>query len=508
MEDAEGVLASALQAIAHRGEPKGFARVKHWPSAAVALGSNRLPIVGTSSGGQPMSSPVGRYHIVFNGEVFNFRDVLARLGDDGGPLPKAPDSDTAVLAAAIERWGPADAVRELAWEGAFLCVDDLTGELWAGRDHLGIKPLYWARTDHGYLWASEIKALVSHAVSPIEPLPPGTLARMPLRDTRPPEVSTWWRAADHCAVDVDAPVTADRAKKLSDRLLQLMTEAVQERVPEEPYAVTLSGGVDSSLILRLAHSAQSQVTAYLLHTDGSPDAPYARSLCERLGIPLVTVQATPPEVLCDSLPDVVHAVESWEWQVVNHAAPMLALHRAIKANGHRVVLTGEGADELFLGYTDPTGPAQNPAELADERLRRVLDLHRTNCRRLDRMSMRETLECRVPFLDRRVAEFALGLPPSLAVRDGINKWVLRQAASRVLPREVAFRKKISFARGVGYDYGAGARASVFGPLPEDVHETIPAEWRAAARYPAERVFLRHFLANGYGNATYLRRGSR
>jgi asparagine synthase (glutamine-hydrolysing) len=500
------LLTDVLGAIRHRGQPDCGHQVSDLPTAATALGANRLAIVGADAGHQPVLSPGGRLAVVFNGEVFNHGALARELGVAGSGQPALgrtlPESDTAVLAAAIERWGPRGAVERLVWEGAFVCVDTRTGELWAGRDHLGIKPLYWTLTRDATVWASEIKALVPHASETIEPLPPGSLAC--LRPGRPvdPVVTTWWRPEEYASPGGPA---AREPAEVVDQLSALVRDAVTARVPEGGYAVALSGGVDSSLVLRLAIEANERATAYVLGHPGSPDLPYARRLCDQLGVPLVAVPAAAPGELLDQLPEVIRTVETWEWHVVNHAAPMTALMAAIRADGHRVVLTGEGADELFAGYGQPAGsPAAG--HLASERLDRLRHLHRTNCRRLDRIGMAATIECRVPLLDRSLTEFALGVDEGWLRRDGSDKWVLREVAARVLPDRFALRRKLSFARGVGYQYSPTGSASVFGTVAAGA--ALPPAWTGLARYPVERAFLGQFLAHGYGKASYLRSRSR
>lgn len=499
--DRHRLLCRLLSDLEHRGQPSHRYEIGDLPSWRIRLGTNRLAIVAPQCGKQPMTSPLGHYQLAFNGEVFNHRELAAALWASGGYGGAPPDSDTGVLAAAIEHWGPVAAMRKLAWEGAFVCVDLRDGTLWAGRDHLGIKPLYHTRTGHTQMWASEIKALVAHADGEISPVPPGTVVRYPYGQDEPPEIFTWWRPEDQ--PEVHGP--DDNVDKIVDRLLSLVCNAVRVRVPQESYAVALSGGVDSSLVLRLAQEVNPRVTAYTLSRPDSPDLPYAIDLCRMLGVTLVEVPAPTPEQLARQLPEVIRAVETWEWHVINHAAPMLALMSTIRRDGHRVVLTGEGADELFCGY-GPPDPTPDPADVRAERLDRIRHLHRTNCRRLDRMGMRSTLECRVPFLDRELTDYALSLHPAWMLRNGQRKWVLRSVAARVLPVDFAWRSKLSFARGVGYRYSAETVPTVFGAI--SCEDAISPEWAEAPRYPAERVFLRHFLNCGYGRARYLQARSR
>ncbi|WP_101254347.1 asparagine synthetase B family protein [Streptomyces barkulensis] len=493
---------SILHAMAHRGHHRAGRRTADRAEWATTLGTNRLPIVGHAAGDQPVLSPRGRYLVAFNGEVFNYQELSRRLGEADRSYAGLPDSDTAVLAAAIEHWGPEAATPELVWEGAYLCLDTESGVLWAARDHLGIKPLYWTAANDTVLWASEIRALTPHATGTVEPVAPGSLLRWAPPGTGAPTTTTWWAPEEHSPLPENEGASADAENKEETvlRLGELLREAVRARTPRTPYAVALSGGLDSSLILRLAHEANDQVTAYVLNRPDSPDLPYAEELCRLLDVPLVRVTASETTQLYKRLPEVIRTVETWEWQVVNHAAPMSDLMGAIQADGHRVVLTGEGADELFCGYGQPVA---SDGTLQSERLARVRNLHRTNCRRLDRMGMQATLECRVPFLDRTVTEFALGLHSRWMVRDGRNKWVLRAMAHGVLPQRIAERKKLSFARGVGYEYSPQTVSSVFGALQDD-EAVLPAEWAQLPRYPSERLFLRHFLDCGYGAARYLR----
>jgi asparagine synthase (glutamine-hydrolysing) len=491
------LLSRLLQGLAHRGLPECQDESDDIPACRVGLGTNRLAIVAPEAGRQPVTAPHGRYRLIFNGEVFNHRALAAQLWGAGGYTCQPPFSDTAVLAAAIERWGPVAAVRRLVWEGAFICIDLAAGTLWAGRDHLGIKPLYYARVGSGWAWASEIKTLVPWTEGDIIPIPPGSVARLPGESGNQPEFITWWRPGDQA----ECNGTSTSAEEVTGQVMELVRQAVIARVPGDRYAVALSGGVDSSLILRLAHEINANVTAYVLRRPSSPDLPYATSLCQALGVPLVEVQAPDPLEVQAAVPETVRSVESWEWHVVNHAAPMMTLSEAIRADGHRVVLAGEGADELFAGY-GAVSAGQTPDQIRAERLARVSGLHRTNCRRLDRIGMRSTLEFRVPFLDRSLTEYALGLHPGWLVRDGTRKWILRATASRVLPPQIAWRAKLSFARGAGYQYPAGNAANSFSE--PDRADQMPADWADLPRFPAERVFLRHFLSQGYGRASYLR----
>ena len=490
-------LHTVLAQIEHRGLAGTRYETAPQDASGWTLGTHRLPIVAPAVARQPAWSPARRYLVAFNGEVFNHPELAGVLGARGS-TPNVPASDTSVLAAAIEHWGPVAAVGHLVWEGAFLCLDTTTGELWAGRDHLGIKPLYRAEFANGTAFASEVKALVGlPGCTRVAPVAPGTVQTNNATVGLVAE-HTWWSPGHSPGPADPGPTDPDAA---ATEVLDLLRRSVHLRVPREGrYAIALSGGLDSSLILRLAVETGRVPDAYVLHGPGSTDLPYARNLCERLGVPLVEVPADSAAGLRGALPNTIRSLETWEWHVVNHAAPMDRLAAAIHADGHRVALSGEGADELFLGY-DRTSSADAPEV---EQRRRTTGLHRTNCRRLDRMGMAHQVEFRVPFLDRALTDRALSLHSGLLVRDGVSKPILRRAAAEVLPADFVQRGKLSLARGVGYDYAPGDHPTVFGSLDQAAAlATLPATFGTLARYPAERVFLRHFLDNSYDKADYL-----
>lgn len=490
-------LGGILARIAHRGLASTSHEMVPEQPHGWALGTNRLPIVEPLTGRQPVLSPAGRFLVSMNGEVFNYRELAAELAGQGCPPCAADASDTHVLAAALEHWGVERTLRRLVWEGAFLALERGTGTVWAVRDHLGIKPLYRAEFEAGLAFASEIKALLDlPGCGRVQPVYPGTVERFDRRGDLV-GASTWWSPRGR----VVRRHTPDHARR---ELLDLLRAAVHRRVPRDvPYAIALSGGLDSAAVLRLAVETGHVPHAYVLHRPNSQDLRYAQLLCQELDVPLTQVPGMSTDALREHLPEVVSAVETWEWQVVNHAAPMLPLTAAIHADGHRVVLSGEGADELFLGYAraDTSLPAK------EEQVERIAALHRTNCRRLDRMGMRDQLEFRVPFLDRAVTDWALTLPPDHLVRDGTTKWILREALRDLLPPEIVDRPKLSMARGAGYEYSA-AVPTVFGPLSDSSRDDDHPLLGELPRYPAERVFLKHFIRIGYDRADYLLTQSR
>ncbi|HXM56037.1 MAG TPA: asparagine synthase-related protein, partial [Candidatus Dormibacteraeota bacterium] len=487
-----------LERIEHRGAPGhryGLLDVPRW---GVALGVHRLPIVGGGAGAQPARSASGGLVLAFNGEVYRYRSLALRL-----PAVRSDPcaGDTAVLAELLDRPEPLRALESLDWEGAFVALDTVRGRLLAARDHLGIKPLYWSRTRAGdLLVSSELKAFLAvDGVERIEVVPPGAFLELAL-DAPDASWSETRYAEVGCAEDPDLAGLDEESLLglLRDRLLA----AVAARVPSFPYAVALSGGVDSAAVLALAARCGSPVTAYAAGNPRSPDLPHARRLCRELGVPLVEVPAPDEDALAARLTSTIWRVETWEWPVITHSLAMDELAAAAAADGHRVVLSGEGSDELFGGYWRDRVPA--PAELHAERSRRLSELHRTNCRRLDRIGMAHTLEFRVPFLARPVTDLARRLPTGLLVRGGLTKWALRYAVRDLVGDEIAFRPKLTMATGMGYRYGShlagrGLLADRLAPSPGQIEEP----WASLPRSEGERHLLQLFLSLGFGSARYL-----
>ena len=488
-----------LRRIEHRGAPGTCHEAAHATEAAVHLGTNRLPIVGGASGRQPVRSRSGALIAVHNGEVYNYRELAAELGLPG----EVATSDTAVLVELVEARGVAAALRALRWEGVLVVADERTGTVVAARDHLGIKPLYVVRTGDVTVFGSEIKALLGvPGTGAISEVPPGSFATV-VGGKGVPVMETWWAIGEQVATGAQACAAA-----AADDIARAVRAAVHARVPDEPYAVMLSGGLDSSLVLAHALERSRDVTAFVLFREGSPDVAAARALCRDLGVELVEVPGSDPSTLWQDAGDVVGTVESWEWHVVNHAAPMLPLMSTIAAAGLRVVLTGEGADELFVGYTergDDGAPLTDADALDKRRVQRLLALHRTNCQRLDRMSMHRTLECRVPFLDVAVIEAAFRYAAVDHVAQGRTKRLLRDAARLVLPAYITDRDKLSFARGAGYEYDHVRGGGVF-RMPDATGQQ-DADAKAEVfpyRFPVERALVDHFVRHGYDRADFMR----
>ena len=440
------------------------------------LGHTRLAIVDLPGGTQPIRSDDG-WWVVANGEIYNHAELRGRLAADGRRLHTASDSEVALHAVAA--WGT-EGVRELRGMFAF-CVVGPDGRVVLARDPLGIKPLYWARRGDRVVVASELGAFPEAYRGDVEEFPPGHT----------------WTPDEGLRAFVDLhtdPVGRGEATEpflTRGQAVAAIREAVvaavrQRMMADVPLGVFLSGGLDSSIIAAvMAREAAPGATirSFSAGTADSPDLVAARHVAEHLGLEHHERVYTDEEVL-DVLPEVVRATESFEPSLVRSAVPNYLLSE-LAARHVKVVLTGEGADELFAGYHHLRGLP--PDELREELVRGVDVLHHLNLQRADRVSMAHGLEARVPFLALEVLAVAQRVPVEwkLLGDDGQpraqEKALLREAFSGWLPDEVLWRRKEQFGDGSGTAAVMARRAASLVP---DV------SWRAAGELdglPAART---------------------
>jgi asparagine synthetase B (glutamine-hydrolysing) len=380
--------------------------------------------------------------------------------------------------------------------GVVLIAEPRRGRVTVARDPVGVRPFHLTRTAGGLvLGASQLAGLAACGdVEHIEVLAPGHRAVL-----------------DGATIDVQPCAAAPGDEHLGGelggagyrQLRSAVAEAVRARVPDGDYAVLLSGGLDSSTVLVLARAVNPRVRAVTVAAAGSPDACYARRLTDALDVPLEIVDAPPEAELLAGLDDMVARVETWESQVLTHAFPTWTALSALSGR-IRVVLTGEGSDELFGGYRSGR---ESDAESRRHRLRELGNLHRTSCQRLDRLGAGAGLDVRLPFLAPAVVRTALALPSHALYRQGLSKWALREAMRADLPDYVLDRPKLTFARGAGYRYGRqAAGAGLLADRFDGRVETGQPEGDLFDRLAVgalERHTLRRFLELRFGKATYL-----
>lgn len=413
------------------------------PGANVAMQTRRLWIVDREGAGQPQASFDGKILVSFNGEIYNhaaLRDELTAMG-----VPFRTHSDTEVLANAVRAWG-VGALAKLVGMYAFVAYEVDTGEFLAVRDPFGVKPLYVIQNGERFLFCSEIAPLLQASpTGDVLLLPPG-----------------FFLTKKHCARyrSVLLPPAPQKVPADAKALDAALAAAVRLRLPPDlPVAVMFSGGIDSTLLAHYARQVDSAIPGYFVGDAASPDYPYAAEYAERSGFDLRLV---PIESGAEGMPALLArtaaVAESFEPSLVRSAVCSLLVSERIHADGFRVALCGEGADEMFCGYA-PHAMAFAVGEEAGRQVRRecIELMHRVCLQRVDRCSMRYQLETRVPFLDPEVVAFADGLEVSSLVADGGAAGPRVKAALRQLydlypdqlPASIRDRSKILFSDGAG-----------------------------------------------------------
>jgi asparagine synthase (glutamine-hydrolysing) len=417
-----------LERLAHRGpDDRGAVQVDgSW------LGHRRLSIVDVGGGRQPLCTADESAWLVGNGEVYNHEEVRARLGD----RELLTTSDNEVALHLIDERG-VGGLAELSGMFAFVMAGR-DGRFVAARDPVGIKPLYWARRNGAVRFASEMHAFDPEWQASVEPFPPGC-------SWTPEDGVQRFASAVPAARE---PVTG-REELLTGTRETLVRAVRQQMMGDVNVGVFLSGGLDSSLVAaiasRIANERGRRLQTFAVGTEASPDLAAARTVAEHLGCDHVEVTYTAAEAL-ESLPNVVRAIESFDPGLVRSAVPNYMLARTTRQHV-KVVLTGEGADELFAGY-DYMREFTDDHALHAELERTVRSLHNLNLQRCDRVTMAHAVEARVPFLDRNVIAWALRIPPG--EKQGMpEKRLLREAFTGWLPDELLWRAKAEFGDGSG-----------------------------------------------------------
>ena len=467
-----GIGTRMLERLEHRG-PDGT-DTRHVGSAW--LGHTRLSIVDVAGGDQPLPDHLRGRWVVCNGEIYNHEVLRDDL--DVTFLTRS-DSEVALH---VSTDGP-DGVAQLHGMFAF-CVADDDGGFLAARDRLGVKPLYWARMDGLVAFASELQAFDLRWRPHVETFPPGHAWTPRLGLVRYGEITEETREyADHDqarAAIRDALVAGVRRRMMAD----------------VPVGVFLSGGLDSSLVAaimaREARRDESTVHSFAAGTEDSSDLAAARVVADHLGLSHHERIYTADEVV-EVLPTVVASIESFEPSLVRSAVPNYLLSE-LAAEKVKVVLTGEGADELFAGY-DHLRDIAEADDLRLELIRSVEGLHHLNLQRCDRVTMAHGLEARVPFLDLDLIAVAQRVPIEwkLPGEEGQEKRILRQAFEGWLPDEILWRRKEQFGDGSGTTQVMADRAAEL--APDDDWESVRVPGLPAARSREElgyqRVFATH-----------------
>ncbi len=431
-----------LNRLVHRG-PDGEGSIE---IAGNWLGHRRLSIVDVEGGMQPLKTKSGDLVMVGNGEIYNHEEIRETLPQDR--FTTRSDNEVALHLFDIE--GP-DAFSELHGMYAFIIAGE-DGRFVAARDPVGIKPLYWARWNGNVRFASELGAYDEDWQPHVEAFPPGhywtpesglvCFATAVPRDME--ELEQFEGPSEP-----GAPIPDSILKRVRDQLIETVEGQMMGDVP---VGVFLSGGLDSNLIAAIAHrwyeKRGEKLKTFAVGLEDSPDLKAARAVAEYLGTEHYESIYTSEDAL-RILPEVVRVIENFDPSLVRSAVPNYILAK-FAAQYVKVVLTGEGADEIFAGY-EYFEDFETEEDLHTELIRTIEGLHNLNLQRGDRVTMAHGLEARVPFLELGMIELGLALPAGwkLAGEGQPEKRLLRQAFDGWLPEDFLWRKKAQFGDGSG-----------------------------------------------------------
>lgn len=393
----------------------------------------RLAINGGLEGLQPIEH--NNKWVVANAEIYNYLE----LGGEEGL------SDCEVILPTIEEYGLSRACELFRGDFAFVYTDGV--DTWAARDSVGVRPLFYCRHSKGIAFASEAKALL-HFQRRVDVFPPGHLY-----DSRLDKFICWspnyWPSP---RLDTDDEF-------VQSQIRHLLTEAVDLRVHAgRPVGFFLSGGLDSSIVAALGAKKLGKIKTFSVGLEGAPDLLAAREMAKFIDSDHTEVLFTVNEGL-KALKEVIWHLETYDTTTIRASVPMYLLSKYIKENTDiRVVLSGEGSDELFGGYLY-FHSAPNVDKFRTETNRLVQDVHMFDVLRADRTTAAHGLELRVPFFDRDVIDYAMdGFSTELKMpKDGYEKYLLRKAFEDILPREIAWRQKNGMSDAVGYEWATALR---------------------------------------------------
>ncbi|MBU79694.1 MAG: asparagine synthase B [Flavobacteriales bacterium] len=465
------------------------------------IAHERLAIVDPTSGQQPLLSDDGSLILAVNGEIYNHEELRHDYVSDYKFKTK---SDCEVIIPLFKEMGP-DFINHLNGIFAFALYDNKTSDYFIARDHMGIIPLYmgWDKDGTFYV-ASELKSLEG-ICGKIELFPPGYY--LTSSDKEPVK---WYDRewSEYENIKNNQTSIEDLHDALSDAVhRQLMSDV--------PYGVLLSGGLDSSITSALAKKFSSkriesndkksawwpQLHSFSVGLEGSPDLKAAKLVADHIGTIHHEVKFTIQEGL-DAIREVIYHLETYDVTTIRASTPMFLMARAIKSLGIKMVLSGEGADELFGGYLY-FHKAPSARDFHEETVRKLNKLHQYDCLRANKSLAAWGIEGRVPFLDKEFIDVAMRLNPKdkMITPERMEKWVLRKAFESYLPESIVWRQKEQFSDGVGYSWIDTLKKTVEENISDNMIEN--AHFRFPTQTPQNKeefyyreIFEDHFPSDG------------
>ncbi len=434
-----------------------------YSDAHCILMHERLSIVDVEHGAQPLYDTKTKRVLAVNGEIYNHKELEKKLSNSHD---FQTNSDCEVLLYLYDEFG-ADFLNEIDGIFAFSLYDPNTKDYFVARDHIGIIPLYIGWDENGVTYvASEMKSIESYCEK-LQEFPPGNYYKNG-------EFTQWYQPNWVNEIPTDAVSLPKLKKALEDSVhKQLMCDV--------PYGVLISGGLDSSVIAAIAAKYSKKrvesgdaeeawwprLHSFAIGLDGSPDLKAAKIVADAIGTVHHECKYTIQEGL-DALRDVIYHLETYDVTTIRAATPMYLMARKIKSMGIKMVLSGEGADEVFGGYLY-FHMAPNKEELHHETVRKLQKLSKYDCLRANKSMAAWGIEARVPFLGKEFLEYAMNIDPADKMcSDGkAEKYVLRKAFEGIIPDEVLWRQKEQFSDGVGYNWIDSLKANADEKVSDD-----------------------------------------
>lgn len=465
------------------------------------MSHERLSIVDPQSGGQPLKTKDGKVILTVNGEIYNHQDIRKEFE---GRYEFQTGSDCEVILALYKEYG-ADFLEKLNGIFAFALYDSEKDFYIIARDPIGVIPLYLGHDSHGNLYfSSELKALEGVCNS-IEPFLPGHSL-----DSTNDEPVQWYHR-DWESYDAVKDNTTD-----IDELREALEASVKRQLMSDvPYGVLLSGGLDSSIISAIASKYASRriesgdkqeawwprLHSFAVGLKGAPDLAAAKKVADHIGTVHHEINYTVQEGI-NALRDVIYYIETYDVTTVRASTPMYLLARVIKSMGIKMVLSGEGADEIFGGYLY-FHKAPNAKAFHEETVRKLKKLHLYDCLRANKSLSAWGVEGRVPFLDKEFLDVAMRLNPEdkMAKNGRMEKWVLRKAFEDMIPESIAWRQKEQFSDGVGYSWIDSLKALANSQVSDDMMKNARRRFPINPPMNKEEYFYRSIFEECFPSQT-------
>ena len=467
-----------------------------YSNKSAIMAHERLAIVDPASGKQPLFSADKTLVLAANGEIYNHRELRQQFAD----YDFQTESDCEVILALYHEKGT-DFVDDLNGIFGFALYDAEKDEYFVARDHMGIIPLYLGWDQNGTFYvASELKALEG-VCTKIELFPPGHFL-----SSKDGKFVKWYKR------DWEDYEAVKNNETSISKIKEALEAAVHRQLMSDvPYGVLLSGGLDSSVTSAIAKKYAEkriesddqqaawwpQLHSFSVGLEGSPDLAAAQKVADHIGTVHHEIKFTIQEGL-DAIRDVIYNLETYDITTIRASTPMYLMARVIKSMGIKMVLSGEGADELFGGYLY-FHKAPNANEFHEETVRKLNKLHQYDCLRANKSLAAWGIEGRVPFLDKEFMDVAMSINPKDKMINGerMEKWVVRKAFEDMLPESVAWRQKEQFSDGVGYSWIDTLKEKVDAAVSDDqlgnAHFRFPIQTpQNKEEYYYRSIFESHF----------------